>query len=150
MVAHTATIQESELEQMGEKSFSFISHEYMNFSIRLGYHLSVVEAYTGENINDNYIRFLFRGGGADTERRLRRVSLISAVLKKLHFSVKATEDNLEAIITKYTSPNLEDRLEIIGRLTVYTKQMDVIMHDDVATELYLEEFVKEHMGKSTR
>lgn len=145
MMAHTASIPESELEQMGEKSFTFISREYMNFSIRLGYHLSVVEAYTGENINDNYIRFLFKGGGTDMERRLRRVRLISEVLKNLDFHVKAKEDSLEAIITKYKGSHLEDRLEILGRLTVYTKQMDAIMYDDATTELYLEEFIRDHV-----
>lgn len=145
MMAHTASIPEFELEQMGEKSFTFISREYMNFSIRLGYHLSVVEAYTGENINDNYIRFLFKGGGADTERRLRRVRLISEILKNMNFYVKATEDNLEAIITKYKRAHLDERLETLGRLTVYTKQMDAIMYDDATTELYLEEFIRDHL-----
>ena len=145
MIAHTATIPEAELEQMAEESFSFISREYMNFSIRLGYHLSVVEAYTGKNINDNYIRFFFKGGGADRERRLRRVRLISEILKKLDFNVKVTEDVIDAIITKYKKSHLEEKLEILGRLTVYTKQMDAIMYDDASTELYMEEFIKEHL-----
>lgn len=150
MVAHTASIPEAELEQMGERSFSFISSEYMNFSIRLGYHLSVVEAYTGKNINDNYIRFFFKGGGADRERRLRRARLISEILKKLDFNVKGIEDVIDAIITKYKKPHLEEKLEILGRLTVYTKQIDAIMYDDASTELYMEEFIKEHVEASIK
>ncbi len=55
---------------MGERSYAIISANYMNFSIRLGYHLSMVEAYAGENINDNYIKFFFKGGGSTTDRRL--------------------------------------------------------------------------------
>jgi len=145
MIAHTASMPEAELEQMGERSFSFISSEYMNFSIRLGYHLSVVEAYTGKNINDNYIRFFFKGGGADRERRLRRARLISEILKKLDFNVKVTEDVIDAIITKYKKSHLEEKLEILGRLTVYTKQMDAIMYDDASAELYTEEFIKERL-----
>lgn len=150
MVAHTASIPEAELEQMGERSFSFISRGYMNFSIRLGYHLSVVETYTGENINDNYIRFFFKGGGVDRERRLRRVRLISEILKKLDFNVKVTEDVIDAIITKYKRSHLEEKLEILGRLTVYTKQLDAIMYDDASTELYMEEFIKEHIEASIK
>jgi pyruvate,water dikinase len=150
MIAHTASIPEIELERMGEESFSFISGDYMNFSIRLGYHLSVIEAYTGENINDNYIRFFFKGGGADIERRLRRVRLISEILKKLDFNVKVTEDVIDAIITKYKKSALEEKLEILGRLTVYTKQMDAIMYDDASTELYMEEFIKEHLKASIK
>ncbi len=150
MMAHTASIPEAELEQMGERSYSFISSEYMNFSIRLGYHLSVIEAYTGENINDNYIRFFFKGGGADRERRLRRVRLVSEILRKLDFNVKVIEDVIDAIITKYKESHLKEKLEILGRLTVYTKQLDAIMYDDASTELYMEEFIKEHIETSIK
>jgi pyruvate,water dikinase len=150
MVAHTASIPEGELEQMGEENFSLISREYMNFSIRLGYHLSVVEAYTGDNINDNYIRFFFKGGGASRERRLRRVRLVTEILKNLDFTVKVIEDVIDAIITKYKKSQLEEKLEILGRLTVYTKQLDAIMHDDASTELHMEEFIGEHFKQGLR
>ncbi len=150
MMAHTASMPETELEQMGERSYSFISSEYMNFSIRLGYHLSVVEAYTGENINDNYVRFFFKGGGADRERRLRRVRLVSEILRKLDFNVKVIEDIIDAIITKYKESHLKEKLKILGRLTVYTKQLDAIMYDDASTELYMEEFIKEHIEASIK
>jgi pyruvate,water dikinase len=147
MVAHTAEIPETELEHMAEESFSFISKEYMNFSIKLGYHLSIVEAYTGENINDNYIRFFFKGGGASRDRRSRRVRLISAVLKRIDFRVKIVEDVIDASITKYKKSQLEDKLDILGRLTVYTKQLDAIMYDDASTGHYIEDFITAHIQK---
>jgi pyruvate,water dikinase len=59
-----------------EKSFSIVARNYMNFSIRLGYHFSTIEAYAAETMNDNYIKFFFKGGGSSLERRLRRVRLI--------------------------------------------------------------------------
>ncbi len=145
MIAHTAEIPEAELEKMAEESFSFISKEYMNFSIRLGYHLSVIEAYTGENINDNYIRFFFKGGGADRERRLRRVRLIGEVLKKIDFKVQVTDDIIDAMITKDKRSHLEEKLEILGRLTVYTKQLDALMYDDKSTDSYMEDFLRSHL-----
>jgi len=141
MVAHTASIAEHELGHMGERSFAFISKEYMNFSVRLGYHLSVVEAYAGDVINDNYIRFFFSGGGADSARRLRRVHLITEVLKRLGFYVKSTGDLIDALLTKDTGSNIEVKLGLLGKLTVYTKQLDVIMYDDQAAQKYLEEFI---------
>ena len=145
MMAHTASVPEEELEQMGEESLSFISGEYMNFSVRLGYHLSVVEAYNGENLNDNYVRFFFKGGGAGLERRLRRVRLISGILKRLDFEIRVTEDIVDAVLTKYKSAQLERKLEILGRMTVYTKQMDAILFDDASVEKYFEQFVIEHL-----
>ncbi|MBI5212839.1 MAG: phosphoenolpyruvate synthase [Nitrospirae bacterium] len=145
MIAHTATIPEQELRKTGEESFSFISREYINFSLRLGYHFSAVEAYAGENMNDNYIRFFFKGGGAITDRRLRRVRLITEILKKLDFRVKFVEDVIDASITKYKSSAIEEKLEILGKLTVYTKQLDMVMYNDAVTDWYIEEFVKGHM-----
>jgi pyruvate,water dikinase len=142
MMAHTASLPEAELQEMGEQSFCFVSGEYMNFSIRLGYHLSVVEAFLGENINDNYIRFFFKGGGADLDRRLRRVGLISNVLKKLDFNVKVVEDIVDAVVSNYKKTQLEEKLEVLGKVTVYTKQMDAIMTDDASAEKYLEDFME--------
>lgn len=140
MIAHTAEIPEVELDRMAERSFIFVSRHYMHFSIRLGYHLSVVEAYAGATINDNYIRFFFKGGGADRERRLRRVRLISDVLERIGFTAKCTEDVIDALLTKDTQENLVEKLTVLGKLTVYTKQMDAILSDDAAVERHLREF----------
>ena len=150
MIAHTASVTERELEQTGEDSFVFISNSYMNFSIRLGYHLSVIESYIGDSVNDNYIRFFFKGGGADRERRLRRVEMISRILKEMDFTVKATGDVIDALVTKYTQIYLEKRLTVLGRLTAYTKQMDVIMYDDDSVQRHVEEFMKEHIDPSNK
>lgn len=144
MMAHTASIPEEELRRTGEKSFTFISRRYMNFLLRLGYHLSMVEAFIGENLNDNYIRFFFKGGGAAVERRLRRVRLITEILKRLGFSVKVVDDVVEAVMKKFKQPMLEVKLEVLGRLTAYTKQLDMVMFNDAITDFYIEEFVKNH------
>lgn len=144
-VAHTVTIPEEELLEMGEKSFSFISKEYMNFAIRLGYHLSTVEAFAGESINDNYIRFFFKGGGAALERRIRRVKLISALLRRMDFNVRITEDVINAMMTKYRKPDIERKLEAVGKLTVFTKQLDMVMYNDAITQAFIEEFYEEHI-----
>jgi pyruvate,water dikinase len=149
MMAHTASIPEEELRKTGERSYSFISREYMNFTLRLGYHLSTIEAYAGESLNDNYIRFFFKGGGAALDRRLRRVRLISEILKSMDFNVKVVEDVIDALIPKYRKTMIEDKLEQLGRLTVYTKQLDMVMYNDAITDLYIEEFIKQYVSKSS-
>jgi pyruvate, water dikinase len=145
MIAHTATIPEEELRRTGVRSYGLISRHYMNFSIRLGYHFSMVEAYAGENINDNYIKFFFKGGGAVVDRRLRRVRLIKEILKKMGFRVNVTEDVIDAMLNKYKQPTIEEKLEAMGRLTVYTKQLDMVMYNDAVTDLFIEEFVERHL-----
>lgn len=126
------------------KSFVLVSREYMNFNIRLGYHLSTVEAYAGDNIDHNYIRFHFKGGGASIERRLRRTRLIEEILKKLDFDVDRIGDILNAKITRYKRSVIEEKLNILGRLTVYTKQLDMIMFSDAFVDCYLQEFIRDY------
>ena len=126
------------------KSFALLSGEYMNFSIRLGYHLTTVEAYAGDNIDHNYIRLHFKGGGASIERRLRRTKLIKEILEKLGFEVDRIGDMLNARITRYQRSAIEEKLSILGRLTVYTKQLDMIMFSDAFVDCYLQEFMKDY------
>ncbi|MBM4136857.1 MAG: phosphoenolpyruvate synthase, partial [Nitrospira sp.] len=111
----------------------------------LGYHLSMVEAYAGENMNDNYIKFFFKGGGAAYDRRLRRVRLVTEILKKIGFKINLKEDVINAILTKYKQTAIEEKLEILGRMTVYTKQLDMVLFNDAITDMYIEQFIKEHI-----
>lgn len=146
MLAHAAvSTSEEQLYQMGEKSFCIVSRNYMSFSIRLGYHFSMIEAYAGENINDNYIKFFFKGGGAALDRRLRRVRLITEILKKMGFKVNVKEDVIDAILTKYKQATIEEKLVVLGKLTAYTKQLDMVMFNDAVTNMYIEQFIKEHI-----
>ena len=145
MLAQSASVQEDQLQEAGKKSFAVVSKNYVNFSIRLGYHFSMIEAYAGENINDNYIKFFFKGGGAAFDRRLRRVRLIKEILKAMGFKVNVKEDIINAILTKYKQSTIEDKLEIMGKLTAYTKQLDMAMFNDAVTDMYIDQFIKEHI-----
>jgi len=145
MMAHAASITEEQLQQTAIRSFAIVSEHYMNFSIRLGYHFSMVEAFAGETLNDNYVRFFFKGGGAATDRRLRRVRLICELLEMMDFRVKITDDVINAVLLKFKRPEIEKRLEVMGRMTVFTKQLDMAMYNDDITDWYRDEFVRDHM-----
>ncbi len=145
MMAHAASITEEQLQQTAIRSFAIVSGQYMNFSIRLGYHFSMVEAFAGETLNDNYVRFFFKGGGAATDRRLRRVRLIRELLEMMDFRVRLTEDVVNAVLLKFKRPEIEKRLEAMGRMTVFTKQLDMAMYNDDITDWYRDEFVRDHL-----
>jgi pyruvate,water dikinase len=133
-----------------EKSFSIVARNYMNFSIRLGYHFSAIEAYVAEPLNDNYIKFSFKGGGSSLERRLRRVRLIQAILRKMGFAIHVDGDVVNAVFAKYKQSTLEETLCILGKLTVYTKQLDAVLYNDALTDMYIDQFVNEHIKKPSR
>jgi pyruvate,water dikinase len=104
-----------------------------------------VEAYVGESVNENYIKFHFKGGGAATDRRLRRIRLITEILKKMDFTVQIKEDVMNALLPKFARADTLRRLEIMGKLTAYTKQLDMAMYNDAVTDLFIEDFVRDHM-----
>jgi pyruvate,water dikinase len=145
MVAHTAAVPEEELRRTAEPSFAVVGPHYLHFSIRLGYHFSLIESWAGAQRNDNYIRFFFKGGGAVRERRLRRVRLIAEILRRLDFSVRVTEDVIDAAVLKYREGDLVGKLESLGRLTAYTKQLDMAMFNDDVTDWYRDEFLRDHL-----
>ena len=143
VIASTA-MQPNPEQSLSEPSFAVISKEYMNFSIRLGYHLQTLEAYAGDSINDNYIRFLFRGGGASHDRRARRTRLIKELLEKIDFRVDRTGDVLDGRVTKYDKTTIEKKLGVMAKLTAFTKQLDMTLFNDSVVDWYVKEFIKKH------
>jgi pyruvate,water dikinase len=122
------------VERFGDRSYAIISDKYLNFSSRVGYHYSVLDAYCGRTVSKNYITFSFKGGAADDVRRNRRVRAIAAILKALDFAVKVRGDRVDARLLKHDQPIILDKLDLIGRLLQFTRQMDMLMKTEAAVE----------------
>ena len=129
-----ASAQPAGVERFGDKSFGIISNSYLNFSSRVGYHYSVLDAFCSDTANKNYINFEFKGGAADDLRRNRRARMIERVLTALGFQVKTVEDCVTARFAKRTRPETEDRLDQLGRLLIFTRQMDMLMSEERLVE----------------
>jgi pyruvate,water dikinase len=122
------------VERFGDRSYAIISDKYINFSSRVGYHYSVLDSYCGQTINKNYITFSFKGGAADDVRRNRRARAIALILKGLDFSVGVMADRVDAHFQKHECPLIEERLDTIGRLLQFTRQMDMLMNNEISVE----------------
>jgi pyruvate,water dikinase len=133
-------------DQLRKISFALLSRDYMNFSLCLGYHASTIEAYVGQNLDNNYIRFHYEGGAASIDRRLRRLQLIGEILVQLGFTVNLTGDLLDGLLAGEPGPRLLEKLAILGRLEVFTKQMDMVMSDDAAVSGHVSIFLEKHCG----
>jgi pyruvate,water dikinase len=128
-----------------DQSYVVLSENYMNFSIRLGYHFSLVEAYVSDQINDNYITFTFRGGGSTPERRERRVRLIEAIIDRMDLNYQRRGDTIEARLSKYPLEQMTQRLVLFGKLTLYTKQLDMVLFSEGIVDWYIKDFIREHI-----
>jgi pyruvate,water dikinase len=128
-----------------DQSYVVLSENYMNFSIRLGYHLSAVEAYVSDEINDNYLTFTFRGGGSTPERRERRARLIEAIIDRMDLNYQRQGDTIEARLAKYPPEQMAQRLIWFGKLTLYTKQLDMVLFSEGIVDWYIKDFIREHI-----
>ncbi len=122
------------------QNLAVISEAYVNINLRLGYHFNMIDAYIGDNINDNYAYFRFLGGVTDQTRRSRRVKFIAEILAKQDFRVELRGDLVVGRIKKLAPEIMEKKIHIIGQLVAFTRQLDVKMDSDLQIDRFLEEF----------
>ncbi len=131
-----------DLERFGDKSYAIISDKYLNFSSRVGYHYSILDSYCGQTPTKNYINFQFKGGAADDIRKNRRVRSIEKILGALGFLVESQGDRVTARFAKSQPEIIEEKLDYIGRLLLFTRQMDMLMTTEASVNHLAESFLK--------
>ena len=126
---------------LGDRSYVIVSDRYLNFSSRVGYHYSVLDGYCSQTEANNYINFQFNGGAADEIRRQRRARMIGLVLIHQKFLVDTVSDTVTARLAKQPASEIREKLHMLGRLLIFTGQMDMLMHDDALVEKTAESFL---------
>jgi pyruvate,water dikinase len=114
-------------ERFGDRSYAIISDQYLNFSSRVGYHYSILDTFCGPTPVKNHINFQFKGGAADDVRRNRRARLIRRILEELGFIVEVVADRVTGRLLKQEQSIITDKLDHLGRLLIFTRQMDMLM-----------------------
>ncbi len=122
------------------QNLAVMSKEYVNISLRLGYHFSMIVAYISKKINNNYAYFRFNGGVTDPVRRGRRAKFIGRTLEKQGFFVDIRNDLMVARIKKISEESLKEKLYLIGKMVSFTRQLDVKMVDDDQIDLFIKKF----------
>lgn len=146
VVSRSLTAATPQHSDFWSRTFAILSHNYLNFSSRLGYHFATIDAFVSDVRNDNYISFRFKGGAADEQRRGRRARFLGAVVEKLDFEVEVTGDLVVAKLWKYPRELMEEKLDLLGKLMGCARQRDMVMGDDVAVQWHIKAFLEGNYG----
>jgi pyruvate,water dikinase len=136
------TAGHANMPEFREQSFAIVGGEYLLCNLRMGYHLSRIEAMCTNEPGKNFIRMQFKGGGTTRERRIRRVKLITDILAPLGFENSSRGDFLDAKLSYDSQQGILDKLYILGRLTILTKQLDMALTNDKISQWYAQDFMK--------
>ena len=122
------------------QNVAVVSREYVNLSLKFGYHFNIVDCYCSENPRNNHVYFRFSGGATDIMQRSRRVLFIASILKEHGFTIWMTGDLLIARLANVSRGRMEEILNQLGRLIAYVRKLDALMRNDSAIEYYAQRF----------
>lgn len=127
---------------LGEQSYLMVAPEYFNLNARLAYHFTLIDACLSDLPSNNHVSFRFAGGGASRGRRNLRAIFIDACLTHYGFHVDRRGDLVNAWLKNIEAQDLAEHLDILGRLTATTSQLDMYMTSREAMEWYVAQFIQ--------
>ncbi|MBW2651261.1 MAG: hypothetical protein JRC66_09760 [Deltaproteobacteria bacterium] len=71
-------------------------------------------------------------------------------MEKIDYHVDTTGDVLDGRVTKYDRITIEKKLDIMAKLTVFTKQLDMTLFSDDVVNWYAKEFINKHYAEETK
>ena len=130
VVAESASNPELEITSSSmrmTRNYFLVDRDYCNLQASFGYHFCTVEAQAGEEEQENYVNFHFKGGAANMARRLLRINALADVLSENGFIVEVKEDTLSARAEELSASEALELLVILGYLLIHTRQMDAAL-----------------------
>jgi len=124
-----------------EQNVAIVSNDYLNMSLKLGYHFNLVDCLMSDNAEDNFIYFRFAGGVTELLRRSRRALLLREILEHYDFVVEGKGDLVIARLKFLDLTRMQKKLEMIGRLIGFTRQLDIHLRSDDLVRHYIQEFL---------
>ncbi len=122
-------------------NLAVITPIYMNLHLRLGYHFNLIDARMDAEPQYNHIYFRFVGGVTDITRRSRRAQVLARILSHYHFNTVIKGDLVVARLLHLPKEEIRDRLQALGALIGFTRQLDIRLRCDQDIQRYAEEFL---------
>lgn len=129
-------------EKLGEASYVLAGADYMNLSIRFGYHFATVDTLCSKDAENNYISLQFSGGAGAYFGKSLRIQYMDEVLKRLGFETSVKGDLIEAMADRMDQAGTEDMLDHLGRLLGTTRLLDMFLSSPGQVLNLVEDFFK--------
>ncbi len=124
------------------RNLAVVSDLYVNLSLNLGYHYNMVDAFLCDDREANHIYFRFLGGASERGRRIRRAGMVREILERLDFAARQSGDLVVARLRKLPRAETGGRLEAIGRLIGFARQIDALMHSEERAMEFVDAFLR--------
>ncbi len=132
-------------------SYALISRDYLNLSVKFGYHYSNLDALCSDDPDANTVAIQFSGGAGTGMGKALRIELLSRVLSRLGYDVEVTGDILQAALKGLDCPAMEDLLDQTGRLLGCSRLLDLAIPSQAEVHTLTELFFKgdyDFLGRS--
>jgi pyruvate,water dikinase len=126
------------------QNVAVVSREYVNLSLKFGYHFNIVDCLCTDNPRKNHVYFRFSGGATDIAQRSRRVLFLASILKEYGFTVWTRSDLLIARLANIDRNQMEVVLDQLGRLIAFARKLDALLRDDATIGYYAQRFKEEN------
>lgn len=127
MALMAAGVRPQDNTRLGGASYAILSADYLNLSVRFGYHFATIDALCGADAEQNYITMNFAGGAGAYHGRSLRIQFLANVLSRLGFEVIIKGDLLEASLLRLEQADMEKVLDQLGRLLGTSRLLDMAL-----------------------
>jgi pyruvate,water dikinase len=124
-------------------SYALVSADYLNLSVKFGYHYSNLDALCSEEPTANAVTLQFSGGAGSGAGKALRIEFLSQVLRRLGYEVEVRGDMLQAALKGLNGPSMEELLNQTGRLLGCSRLLDLAIPSKAEAQALAELFFKE-------
>jgi len=114
----------------GGRQLCYPLPDYVNLSAKFGYHYANLDAFDGDDPDNNYIHLQFAGGVGTYAGKSLRLAFLGEVLVRLGFNLKVTGDLLEASVSGLDKSAMDQNLDQVGRLLASSRLLDMAISSE--------------------
>ncbi|PKN43664.1 MAG: pyruvate, phosphate dikinase [Deltaproteobacteria bacterium HGW-Deltaproteobacteria-18] len=125
------------------KSYALVSAEYLNLSVKFGYHYSNLDVLCSDEPDANTLTLQFSGGAGTISGKALRIEFLSNVLERLGYEVSVSGDMLQAAQRGLDCPAMEEVLDQTGRLLGCSRLLDLAIPNQTEVQTLTEMFFRQ-------